>query len=75
MKLIHLLHDGMTGQVLYNGDTSAAFGIVHEVKIGLCVSPVLFNLFFTCMLLHAVHDVKEGVYVRYQLDSSLFFPA
>ena len=38
-----------------------------------CVlAPVLFNVFFTCMLSHAVQDLEKGVYIRYCLDGSLF---
>ena len=33
---------------------------------------VIFNVFFTCMLSHAVQDLKKGVYVRYRLDGCLF---
>ena len=59
----------MTGQVLCSGDQSAAFTITNGVKQGCVLAPVLFNLFFTCMLAHAVQDTEEGVY---RLDGSLF---
>ncbi|KAL8611332.1 hypothetical protein ACOMHN_013763 [Nucella lapillus] len=42
---------------------------VFSTKIGVpqgCVlAPVLFNLFFTCVLSHAVRDIEDGVYIRY----------
>ena len=71
MRLIRLLHDGMTRQVLCSGDQSAAFAITNGVKQGCVLAPVLFNLFFACMLAHAVHDMEEGVYIRFSLDGSL----
>lgn len=36
------------------------------------LAPDLFNLFFTCMWLHIVQGLRERVYIRYQLYSSLF---
>ena len=66
VRLIRLLHDGMTGQVLCSGDQSAACAITNGV-----LAPVLFNRFFTCMLAHAVQDMEESVYIRYRLDGSL----
>ena len=57
------------GQVLHGGDTSA---ITNGVKQGNVLTPVLFNLFFACMLSQAVKDSEEGVYIRYCLDGSLF---
>ena len=36
------------------------------------LAPVLFNLFFTCLLTHTVRDLDQGVYLRYRLDGSLF---
>ena len=34
--------------------------------------PVLFNLFFTCVLRQAVGNMDEGVYVRFCYDGSIF---
>ena len=58
--LIQLLHDGMTGQVLCSSDQSAALTITNGMKQGCVLAPVLFNLFFMCMLAHAVQDMGEG---------------
>ena len=38
----------------------------------LAPDPVLFKLFFTCVLSHAIRDLEQGVYLRYWLDGSLF---
>ena len=70
--MIRLFHDGMTGQVLSSGNVTEAFAISNGVKQGCVLAPVLFNLFFTCMLSHAVQDLEKGVYIRYRLDGSLF---
>ena len=57
----------MTGQVLSNGNVTDAF-----VKQGCVLAQVHFNVFFTCMLSHAVQDLEKEVYIRYHLDGSLF---
>ena len=59
----------MMGQVLHSGETSA---ITNGVKQGCVLAPVLFNLFFACMVYQAVKDSEQGVYIRYRLDGSLF---
>ena len=69
-KLMRLFHDIMTGRVLSNGEYSNSFAISNGVKQGCVLAPVLLNLFFTQVLLHAVLDL--GVYIKYRLDGSLF---
>ena len=70
--LIRLFHDDMTGEVLSDGESSESFSISNGVKQGCVLAPVLFNLFFTQVLHHAVRDLDLGVYIRYRLDGSLF---
>ena len=70
--MIRLFHDGMKGQVLSNGDQSDSFEITNGVKQGCVLAPVLFNLFFTCVLRQAAQNLEEGVYIRYRLDGSIF---
>ena len=72
INLIRLFHDGMSGSILCDGDTSTPFDISNGVKPGCVLAPVLFNLFFTCVLTHALRDLKTGNYIRYRLDGSLF---
>ena len=62
----------MTGEVLSGGEPSDRFNISNGVKQGCVLAPVLFNLFFTQVLLHAVRDLKLDVYLKYRLDGSLF---
>ncbi|KAM9328407.1 platelet glycoprotein 4 [Pholidichthys leucotaenia] len=72
IQMIRLLHDGMTGQVLSNGVQSDPFEISSGVKQDHVLAPVLFNLFFTCVLRQAVQDLEEGVYIHYQYNCSIF---
>ena len=69
--LIRHFHDDMTGQLLSDGEASEPFSISNGVKQGCVLAPVLFNLFFTCLLNH-VKGLEQGVYLRHRLDGSLF---
>ncbi|KAL8570335.1 hypothetical protein ACOMHN_035753 [Nucella lapillus] len=64
VNLIRLFHDSMTSMVLSGGEAFEPFEITNGVKQGCVLAPVLFNLFFTCVLSHAVRDIKDGVYIR-----------
>ena len=55
VNLICQFQDVMTGQVLSDGEASEPFSISNGVKQGCVLSPVLFNLFFACVLDHACH--------------------
>ena len=54
------------------GDATEPFEISNEVKQGCVLAPVLFNIFFTCIMAHAVQDQETGVYIRFRLDGCLF---
>ena len=40
--------------------------------LGQSLSTLLFNLFFTCALNHALRDLDRGIYIKDRLDGSLF---
>ncbi|XP_056681282.1 uncharacterized protein LOC130458733 [Monodelphis domestica] len=62
----------MTEEVLSGGETSDPFNISNGVKQGCILALVLFNLYFTQVLRHAVMDLDLGVYIKYRLNGSLF---
>ena len=72
IQIIRLFHADMTGQVLSNGEQSDPFSISNGVKQGCVLAPVLFNLFFACVLRQAVGNTDKGVYVRFRYDGSIF---
>ena len=57
----------MSGLVLSGGETSETFNIANGVKQGCVLAPVLFNLFFACVLDHAGRDLEHGVFLKYRL--------
>ena len=72
IQIIRLFHIDMTGQVLSSGEQSDPFSISNGVKQGCVLAPVLFNLFFTCVLRQATGNMDEGVYVLFRYDGSIF---
>ncbi|XP_076028443.1 uncharacterized protein LOC143017538 [Oratosquilla oratoria] len=72
VNLIRQFHDDMTGQVLSGGEVSEPFNISNGVKQGCVLAPILFNLFFTCVLNHAFRDLDLGVYLRFRSEGSVF---
>ncbi|KAL6486773.1 hypothetical protein MHYP_G00033990 [Metynnis hypsauchen] len=64
VQMIRQFHDNMTGAVLSGGEASDPFEISNGVKQGCVLAPILFNLFFTCILNHAVRDIEDRVYLR-----------
>ncbi|XP_076069804.1 uncharacterized protein LOC143041683 [Oratosquilla oratoria] len=72
VNLIRQFHDDMTGQVLSGGEVSEPFNISNGVKQGCALAPILFNLFFTCVLNHAFRDLDLGVYLRFRSEGSVF---
>ena len=72
IQIIRLFHVHMTGQVLSNSSESYPFKISNGMKQGCILAPVLFNLFFSCVLNYAVQGLDEGVYICYCFDGSIF---
>ena len=72
IQIIRRFHVDMTGQVLSNGEQSDPFSISNGVKQGCVLAPVLFNLFFACILRQAVGNTDKGVYVSFRYDGSIF---
>ena len=60
--------------VRLNSDLSGAFLIINGVKQGWVLALILFSIFFSFMLKHALEDLDHdvAVYIHYHLDSSLF---
>ena len=59
VNLIRQFHDDMTGQILSDGEASEPFSTSSCVKQGCVLVLVLYNLFFTCVLNHAIRDLEQ----------------
>ena len=66
--LVRRYHDNMTNQVLCSGDSFNVSSFLKQVCI---LAPVLFNVFFSQVLLHTVKDLHLSTYVRYRSDLSV----
>ena len=53
-------------------DCTNSFSISNDVKQGCVLVLVLFNFFFSQVLLHTVKDLDLDVYVKYRSDGSVF---
>ena len=65
-KFIHIiwpLHAGMIDLILFNGDTSRPFEVSSGMMQGCVLVTVLFNLFFTCILNHALLNSTSRLYL------------
>ena len=51
----------MSGLILSGGEASEHFEISNGMKEGCVLAPVIFNLFFTSVLSHAVRDLTQSV--------------
>ena len=72
-SIVQLFYNNMTGEVLSDSELSEAFSISNGMKQGCALAPILFNLFFTQVLLHAMRiRTSGGIYIRYCIDGSLF---
>ena len=69
-----LYYNGMTVSVLtsMNGTSSAPFDMPTGVKQDCMLTPILFKLFFSCILTHVIQNFNHGIYLKYRLDGSLF---
>ena len=72
VNLIRQFHYDMTVQVLSGGEASEPFSIANGVKQECVLAPVLFNLYFTCVLNYAIRDLEKGGYLRNRLGGSPF---
>ena len=70
LTILRQLHEGQQGQVKHNRSLSGSFPISNGVKQGCVLA--LFSIFFSIMLCEAKEDLPDGIYIRFQTDSSLF---
>ncbi|BHF84986.1 hypothetical protein SprV_1002814100 [Sparganum proliferum] len=72
IEMVRQLHDGMMARVTDNGAVSDAFAVTNGVKQGCVLSPTLFSLMFSAMLMDAYRgDERPGIRIAYRTDGQL----
>ena len=54
------------------GELSEEFDIKNGLRQGCVLTPSLFNVYFTAVLLEALQGLSNGIAIRYKLDGKLF---
>ncbi|BHF59852.1 hypothetical protein SprV_0100281300 [Sparganum proliferum] len=70
-QMVRQLHDSMMARVTDNGAVSEAFAVTIGVKQDCVLSPTLFNLIFSAMLMDAYRDERSGIRIAYRTDGQL----
>nr|VZH91193.1 unnamed protein product [Spirometra erinaceieuropaei] len=69
--MVRQLHDGMMARVTDNGAVSEAFTVTNGVRLGCVLTPTLFSLMFSAMLMDSYRDERPGIRVAYRTDGHL----
>ena len=79
LTILLQLYEGHQGQVKHNGSLSGSFPISSGVKQEYVLTPTLFSIFCSIMLLENKktkkknkEDLPDGIYICFRTDSSLF---
>lgn len=72
VRLVRLLHDGMTCCVSANGEQSDFFPVSCGVKQGCVLAPTLFAIYFAAVVSETIQKVPTGIHIRFRTDGMLF---
>lgn len=72
VDIVCFFHDGMVASVIVSGFLSDPFPVTNGVKQGCVLTPTLFNLMFTRMLLMALSCTSAGITMSYRTDGHFF---
>nr|VZI27200.1 unnamed protein product [Spirometra erinaceieuropaei] len=70
-QMVRQFHNAMMARVTDNGAVSEAFAVTHAVKQCSAVTPTLFSLRFSVILMDAYRDERPGLRVVYRMDGGL----
>ena len=62
----------MNACIQFDGNTSESFELRSGVKQRCVLAPILFSIFFTALLQHAICGNEDRIYLRTRFDGSLF---
>ncbi|VDL95323.1 unnamed protein product [Schistocephalus solidus] len=69
--MVRQLHDGMMARVVDHGTVSEAFAVTNGVKQGCFLSPTLFSLMFSAMLMDTYRDERPEIRIAYRMEGRL----
>ena len=72
VNVIRSFHDGMTARVVDISGLSDAFVVKNGTKQGCVLAPLLFNIFYSAMLLDAFTYSSTGIDLLYRTDGGIF---
>ena len=72
VNMVKSLHADMKARVNFGGALSEPFSVDNGVKQGDLSAPTLFAIYFAAMLLIALADSTDGIYIRYRTSGSVF---
>nr|VZI30662.1 unnamed protein product [Spirometra erinaceieuropaei] len=71
IQMVCQLHEDMMARVTDNGAVSVAFTVTNGVKQGCVLTPILFSLMFSAMLVDVYRDERPGIRIAYRTDGHL----
>nr|VZI44769.1 unnamed protein product [Spirometra erinaceieuropaei] len=71
IQMVRQLHDGLMARVKDNAVVSEEFAMTNGVKQGCLLTPNLFSLMLSAMLMDAYRDERPGIRIAYRTDGHL----
>nr|VZI34355.1 unnamed protein product [Spirometra erinaceieuropaei] len=71
IQMVRQLHDGMMARVTDKGAVSEVFSVTNEVKQGCVLTPTLFSLMFSAVLMDAYRNERPRIRIACRTDGPL----
>ncbi|XP_069975557.1 uncharacterized protein [Penaeus vannamei] len=72
LTIVKAFHIGMKATVSISGNNSDTFEVLHSVKQGCVLAPVLFAMYLAAMLENMPSNLNKGIFICTHTDSGLF---
>ena len=72
VNIIKSFHEGMAARVSDEGRLSEPFRVNNGTKQGCVLAPLLFNIFYSAMLLDAFRNNDQGIHIKYRTNGGIF---
>ena len=71
IAMVWQFHDAVEARVQNDGEFSEPFKLTNGVKQGCVMTPTLFSMMFSAMLVDAFQDSDTGFPIRYRFDGNI----